>query len=68
MAEPDIIKISLSGFYKEAYDKTHTGGDINLVKSNLYKLKYLIDRYKKDILVDINYHKYIDNSGKNLKI
>lgn len=67
MAEPDIIKISLSGFYKEAYDKTHTGGDINLVKSNLYKLKYLIDRYKKDILVDINYHKYIDNSGKNLK-
>ena len=66
MAEPDIIKISLSGFYKEAYDKTHTGGDINLVKSNLYKLKYLIDRYKKDILVDIS-TQYIDNSGKNLK-
>ena len=34
---PDYLKISLSGYYPEVYNTTHTGGDINLVKSNLYK-------------------------------
>ena len=36
-AEPDYLKISLSGFYQNTYQHTHQGGDIELVKANLYK-------------------------------
>jgi MoaA/NifB/PqqE/SkfB family radical SAM enzyme len=67
ISSPDYLKISLSGYYPEAYNNTHEGGDINLVKSNLYKLRYLMDKHKAQILVDINYHMYRDNSGKNLE-
>jgi MoaA/NifB/PqqE/SkfB family radical SAM enzyme len=64
---PDYLKISLSGYYPSAYNNTHEGGDINLVKSNLYRLRYLLDRYDVNTLVDINYHLYRDNCGENLK-
>jgi len=63
---PDYIKVSVSGYYPLAYNNTHEGGDINLVKSNLYKLRYLLDKYNSNTLVDINYHLYRDNSGQNL--
>lgn len=65
-ANPDYLKISVSGYYPDAYNKTHQGGDINLVKSNLYRLRYLLDKYKSTTLVDINYHLYRDNNKKNL--
>jgi MoaA/NifB/PqqE/SkfB family radical SAM enzyme len=65
-ASPDYLKISLSGFYPEAYNSTHTGGDINLVKSNLYRIKDYIDKYKSKTFVDVNYHLYRNNNGKNL--
>lgn len=66
-ANPDYLKVSLSGYYPEAYDKTHTGGNINLVKSNLYRLRYLMDEHGASTLVDVNYHLYNNNCGKNLE-
>ena len=66
-ASPDYIKISVSGYYPKAYNNTHQGGDITLVKSNLYKLAYLIDKKGIASLVDINYHLYRDNCGENLQ-
>ena len=45
-AEPDHIKVSLSGYTQEIYKTTHNGGDIRLVKSNLYRIRYLLDKYK----------------------
>ena len=66
-AEPDYLKISVSGYYPDAYNSTHQGGNIDLVKSNLYRLKYFIDKHNKDILVDINYHLYNNNNGRNLE-
>jgi len=63
---PDYLKVSLSGFYPEVYNTTHTGGNINLVKSNLYKLKYYMEIYKSNIYVDVNYHLYKNNIGKDL--
>lgn len=63
---PDYLKISLSGYYPKAYNNTHQGGDITLVKSNLFRLRYLIDKYKAHTMVDINYHLYRDNNNKNL--
>ncbi len=64
---PENLKVSLSGYFDKAYDNTHSGGDITLVKSNLYKLRYFIDKYKLSTHVDINYHLYRDNNGKNLE-
>jgi len=63
---PDYLKVSVSGYYPTAYNNTHAGGDINLVKSNLYRLRYLLDKYHANTLVDINYHLYRDNTGINL--
>ncbi|MDM8554390.1 radical SAM protein [Desulfococcaceae bacterium HSG7] len=69
-SSPDYLKISLSGYYPEIYNSTHTGGDINLVKSNLYKIKYLLEKYKTSIFVEVNYHLYknnYDNDQKKMK-
>ncbi len=64
-ANPDYLKISVSGYYQEAYQHTHQGGDIELVKSNLYKIAYFIRKLGLETMVDINYHLYKDNSGEN---
>ena len=66
-AGPDILKISVSGYYPQIYDTTHTGGDINLVKSNLYRLKYYMEKEKSSFVVDVNYHLYKNNRGADLR-
>ncbi|MDA9688792.1 radical SAM protein [Betaproteobacteria bacterium] len=67
MSRPDVLKVSVSGFNQEVYGSTHEGGDIRLVKSNLYLLRYLMDKHKSSFLVDINYHLYRNNIGKDLQ-
>jgi len=64
---PDYFKISLSGYSQEVYQSTHQGGDINLVKSNLFKMRHLMDKQNKQFLVDINYHLYRNNHGEELR-
>ena len=66
-AAPEYLKVSLSGYYPDVYDVTHGGGDINLVKANLYRIRYFIDKFKVNTIVDVNYHLYTNNNGKNLK-
>ena len=66
-SSPDYLKVSLSGFYPKAYNNTHAGGDINLVKKNLILIRSLLDKHKTKTLIDINYHLYRDNCGENLK-
>jgi wyosine [tRNA(Phe)-imidazoG37] synthetase (radical SAM superfamily) len=66
-ANPDWLKVSLSGYYQEVYASTHTGGDINLVKSHLYRIRYLIDKYRLSTQVEIRYHKYLNNLGEDLE-
>jgi len=65
-ARPEYLKVSISGYYPDVYDLTHTGGDINLVKSNLYRVKHYIDKYNAGTFVDVNYHLYNNNNQKNL--
>ena len=65
-SSPDYLKISLSGYYEEVYGKTHNGGNACLVKSNMYRLRYLIDKYGTGTVVDVNYHLYNNNCGVNL--
>ena len=38
-----------------------------MVKSNMYRLRYLMDKYGSNTYVDVNYHLYRDNNGKNLQ-
>ena len=64
-AKPDMLKISLSGYYQHVYELAHAKGNINLVKSNLYRLKYFIDRYYPDLIVEVIYHKYKHNIGQD---
>lgn len=66
-AEPDYLKISVSGFWPEAYDSTHNGGDIELVKANMIKLRELLDAHSVSTSVDVNYHLYRNNNGRNLE-
>jgi MoaA/NifB/PqqE/SkfB family radical SAM enzyme len=63
---PDYLKISVSGFSQGVYETTHQGGDVALVKSNIYKLRHLMDKKGKSFLVDINYHLYRNNKGLEL--
>lgn len=65
-SSPDYLKISLSGYYPETYNTTHTGGDIKLVKSNLNKLKHFIEKHESSIFVEVNYHLYKNNIGIDL--
>ncbi len=61
---PDCLKVSLSGFTQEIYSTTHNGGNIWLVKSNLYKMRYMMDRYRNTMRVIVGYHLYKNNGGE----
>lgn len=65
-SSPDIFKISVSGYYPDVYEVTHTGGNIDLVKSNMYRLKYYRERYHSSFPVEVNYHLYNNNIGIDL--
>ncbi len=64
---PEYLKISLSGYDAVAYDQSHLGGSIDLVKSNLFRLRHYIDKFSAGTLVDVNYHLYKHNSRGNLR-
>lgn len=65
--DPEYLKVSLSGFYPEAYNDTHQGGDIYLVRSNLLRLRYYLNKFKLNTVVEVNYHLYNNNNGRNLQ-
>ena len=64
-SNPTEFKISISGFYKESYSKTHFRGDINKVKSNIYKLKQYKDQFSVNTKFIMNYHLYKHNLGED---
>lgn len=55
---PDYLRISISGYTQKIYGIDHVGGDINLVKSNMYRLRSYIDRYSPETYVEVAYHLY----------
>ena len=66
-AEPRTIVISLSGFTQEFYQRTHSKGDVEVVKANMRKLRETIDRVGADTQVNVVYHLYRDNCGEELR-
>ena len=65
-AKPDYLRISLSGYFQSTYERTHRRGDINLVKSNMFMLRHLLDRLKVPVVVEVAYHVYRHNAGEDL--
>jgi len=70
-SNPTLFRVSISGGYQNTYQKSHKGGDINLVISNLYRLRHLLDRAKKlNIAINTNiqvyYHLYRDNCDDDI--
>lgn len=62
-ARPDWLKISTSGFGAD-YERTHTGGNWQLLLSNMYKLKEYKELYNPEMYVEVNYHLYRHNTGR----
>lgn len=67
-AGPDEIKISLSGFTQGFYSRTHTKGNIELVKQNMHLLRDLIDQFKVPTRVWVGHHLYRHNSHESAAI
>lgn len=63
-ATPDVLIIPCSGI-GENYELTHTGGNWNQFKSNLYKLREYIDNYNSQTIVKIAYHLYTHNMSED---
>jgi MoaA/NifB/PqqE/SkfB family radical SAM enzyme len=61
-----FLRISNSGYYQNTYKISHRKGDINLVKSNMYLLRHLMDKRKSCIDIELFYHMYKSNIGKDL--
>lgn len=65
--KPEYFRISFSGYTQELYEKAHRGGNIELVKQNMYKLRELLDKYSPDTFVEVYYHEYNYSSKEDLQ-
>jgi MoaA/NifB/PqqE/SkfB family radical SAM enzyme len=65
-AEPQSLRISISGFKQESYQKTHWPGDVEKVKNNARLVREILDRYDSAVPVHFYYHKYRHNLGDEL--
>ncbi|WP_445181381.1 radical SAM protein [Pseudomonas sp. McL0111] len=61
LANPGFFRVSLSGFYQETYKQGHVGGDIEVVKQNMIRLHELKQQHGLQTLIEVYYHRYIDN-------
>lgn len=57
-ANPDDLKISLSGFTAEGYARTHARGSLRLVIANLHALRHWLDEAKATTRVWVGHHLY----------
>jgi pyruvate-formate lyase-activating enzyme len=57
-ANPDQLKISLSGFTQERYARTHARGNLRLVKANMHLLRYWLDEAGATTQVWVGHHIY----------
>lgn len=65
-AKPDFFRVSLSGYYQDHYRETHKRGDIRVVKSNMYRLRHMLEQYGTETDVQVLYHVYKHNAGEDL--
>ncbi len=61
-ANPDSLKISLSGFTAETYGRSHVGGDLDRVRANMIALREAMDRHGATTRVWVSHHLYRHNA------
>lgn len=61
-AKPDSLIVSVSGFTQAVYERSHHGGDIEVVKANLLTLAEASKRHP-HCHVMVHYHMYRDTIG-----
>ncbi|MET4806662.1 radical SAM protein [Limibacillus sp. MBR-115] len=66
LAEPTEVCISLSGFRQATYGRSHRGGDIEIVKSNMQRLAEIREANDLDTKIIVAYHLYRHNCGQDL--
>lgn len=66
-AKPDILTVSVSGFTQPVYERSHKGGDIEVVKKNLKELAAANVRGNHKIFMGVSYHMYEYNLGEELE-
>lgn len=65
-ANPDMVKISLSGFTQENYGITHRGGDIEVVKKNMKRLAEAKKAAGSTTRIIVIFHRYLENQEDEL--
>lgn len=65
-SNPEVIYISTSGFTQAVYGRTHKGGDIELVKSNMKALAEAKAKYGGRTHVTVMFHRYRGNQQDEL--
>ncbi|MDD2890487.1 MAG: hypothetical protein PHE49_07595, partial [bacterium] len=63
-ASPSCLAVPCSGIGAN-YELTHTGGKWELFEKNLYRVREYIDKYNADTSVQVSYHLYKHNLGKD---
>ncbi|MBX3454266.1 radical SAM protein [Ferrovibrio sp.] len=59
----DWIRISVSGFTQEIYERGHRHGNIERVKDNMRRLAAARDRQNAKTDIEVFYHRYLDNEA-----
>ncbi|MGX9355509.1 radical SAM protein [Roseobacteraceae bacterium S113] len=64
-ADPDDLKISISGFSPETYDKTHKRGNLELVQKNMRALRRYLDETGARTRIWVGQHIYKSNQHES---
>lgn len=61
VAKPAFIKISVSGFHQAIYERSHKGGNIEVVKENMKQLSQAKKELQSNTVCYVIYHRYLGN-------
>lgn len=64
----DLIKIAISGFSQEVYEKEHRGGDIKTILTNIENLAVLKKQMSSDMIIVVDYILYAHNEREFVDI
>jgi len=64
----DWFRISVSGFHQDVYQRTHRGGDIEMVKANMRELAAAKRRTGSSVDIEVFFHRYLGNFGDELEM
>lgn len=68
MANPDVFRVSMSGYSQENYGINHRGGEVSKVLENLHRLIAAKNRTNSKTKITILYHRYLGNFDDELKL